>query len=254
MKGPTAIQRARQRPLIGYLAHGSANIEFEANDNDATSRGGKNSWSSSSQREPVRNNDYSEGEQGLSLYNRGDNTDAFNVRTELPLLLQQSYSRGQIGVDYLDQVDFSGQRRRPVTTTGSSSSLILLQQQEEGGVVMDRAGTASSLHHGGPRSLPAFRGVLKQAAEAQASYIALEALLHAVEEGGGGGGGVASDLSYQSLPFSPLTRGHHHVEATYSASSSSSSTAAASNNKNNNNASGSGMSTLIGKVARAAYA
>ena len=187
MKGPTAIQRARQRPLIGYLAHGSADIEFEANDNDATSRGanakGKNSWNNS---ERIRNGEGG-GEQGLSHNNRGDNTDAFNVRTELPLLLQQSFSRGQIGVEYLDQVDFSGQRRRPVTNGSISSSLSLLQQQEEGGVVIDRAGTASSVHHGGPRALPAFRGVMKQAAEAQASYIALEALLHAVEEGGGNG-------------------------------------------------------------------
>jgi len=233
MKGPTAIQRARQRPLMGYIAHGSANIDFE-NDTGREEEGG-GQWRSS--------------RQGGASHTHGDQKkNAFNARTELPLSLQQSFSRGQMGVNYTDTVDFSGGPRRPATSISSIRREV--EDNDDSVVKEDRAGTASSHHLGGPRSLPAFRGVLRQAAEAKASYLALEALLHAVEEGGGGrgeeeggggGGGGGISASRSLLPFSPINRGLGK------ASSSSSATASASVSSVD------GMSTLIGKVAHAVY-
>jgi hypothetical protein len=232
LKGPTAIQRARQRPLIGYLGHGSSNIEFEGE--GERERGGR--LSSREDRDEVSSS----------------TSDVFNLRTELPLSLKQSYSRGQIGIDYVDSVNFSGQ----VNNNNISSISQRSRQSQSSRERIDevRLGTASSIHEGGPRSLPAFRGVLRQAAEAQASYTALEALLQAVEEGGG-------TRSEQSTTKGLDTRLKQGKEQTTSHSSTRATTSdqqlfspmkgLESNNSTNQ---GNNISSLLGKAARAAYA
>ena len=95
---------------------------------------------------------------------------------------------------------------------------------------------------------------MRQAAEAQASYTALEALLQAVEEGGG-------TRSEQSTTKGLDTRLKQGKEQTTSHSSTRATTSdqqlfspmkgLESNNSTNQ---GNNISSLLGKAARAAYA